>query len=147
MRDQRLRATHLPVRIYDKPLVVMQFACHAEGACFARPSACPEPDGEQIRAIGANRVPRAPQFWRDGGRWVEIFVNGAYSGAGSPRDSDFYFGSNHAAGYVPVTPGGWYAVNPHACTYVTVSNALDRRHHEVVAYPGLPINFRAGLRF
>ena len=31
--------------------------------------------------------------------------------------------------------------------YVNVSNALDRRYNEVVGYPALPVNFRAGLRF
>ena len=67
---------------------------------------------------------------------------------GPRADSDFYgFGINHAAGYVLVAPGGWYAVNPHISTYVAISNALDRRYNEVVGYPSLRVNFRAGVRF
>ena len=31
--------------------------------------------------------------------------------------------------------------------YANVENALDRRYNEVVGYPALPINFRAGFRF
>ena len=31
--------------------------------------------------------------------------------------------------------------------YVNVENALDRRYNEVVGYPALPVNFRAGVRF
>ena len=63
-------------------------------------------------------------------------------------DSDFFgFGITHAAGYVRADLGGWYAVNSHATMYLNVENALDRRYNEVVGYPALPINFRAGLRF
>jgi outer membrane cobalamin receptor len=66
-----------------------------------------------------------------------------------PRpDSDFLgFGIDHAAGYVLVDLGGWYAVRPRITAYVNVGNALDRRYNEVVGYPALPINFRAGMRF
>jgi len=31
--------------------------------------------------------------------------------------------------------------------YANIENALDRRYNEVVGYPALPINFRAGFRF
>jgi vitamin B12 transporter len=80
-----------------------------------------------------------------GTRWS---ANLSGSFVGSRADSDFYgFGINHAPGYVLVAPSGWYAINPHLSTYVTISNALDRRYNEVVGYPGLPVNFRAGLRF
>ena len=67
---------------------------------------------------------------------------------GRRSDSDFYgFGINHAAGYVRADLGGWYAVTSRITTYVKVENALDRRYDEVVGYPALPINFRAGVRF
>lgn len=80
-----------------------------------------------------------------GTRWS---ANLSGSFVGSRADSDFYgFGINHAAGYVLVAPSGWYAINPHVSTYVTLSNALDRRYNEVVGYPGLPVNFRTGFRF
>jgi vitamin B12 transporter len=31
--------------------------------------------------------------------------------------------------------------------YLNIENALDRHYNEVVGYPALPVNFRAGLRF
>jgi len=67
---------------------------------------------------------------------------------GPRADSDFLgFGINHAAGYVRADLGGWYAVNSRITTYANVENALDRRYNEVVGYPALPVNFRAGVRF
>jgi vitamin B12 transporter len=80
-----------------------------------------------------------------GNRW-----GGNLSGSfvGRRADSDFDgFGIGHAAGYVRVDLGGWYAVQRRVTAYVNVSNALDRRYNEVVGYPALPVNFRAGLRF
>jgi len=66
-----------------------------------------------------------------------------------PRpDSDFDgFGIDHAAGYLRADLGGWYAINRRVTAYANVANALDRRYNEVVGYPALPINFRAGFRF
>ena len=69
---------------------------------------------------------------------------------GQRPDSDFLFLQppiDHAAGYVRVDFGGWYAVRPRITAYVNVENALDRRYNEVVGYPALPVNFRAGVRF
>ena len=67
---------------------------------------------------------------------------------GRRPDSDFLgFGIDHAAGYVRADLGGWYAVHPRITAYINVENALDRRYNEVVGYPALPINFRAGMRF
>jgi vitamin B12 transporter len=80
-----------------------------------------------------------------GTRW-----GGNLSGSfvGRRPDSDFLgFGIDHAAGYTRVDVGGWYAVRPRLTAYVNVENALDRRYNEVVGYPALPINFRAGMRF
>ena len=80
-----------------------------------------------------------------GTRWGAN-LSGSY--VGTRADSDFYgFGITHAAGYVRADLGGWYAVHPRVTMYVDVANALDRRYNEVVGYPALPINFRAGLRF
>ncbi len=66
-----------------------------------------------------------------------------------PRpDSDFLnFNIDHAAGYVLANFGGWYAIRPRITAYANVENALDRRYNEVVGYPALPVDFRAGLRF
>src|SRR6266576_1273565 len=80
-----------------------------------------------------------------GSRW------GANVGASfvGPRPDDDFFGFNitHAAGYVRADVGGWYAINSRVTTYANVENALDRRYNEVVGYPALPINIRAGVRF
>jgi outer membrane cobalamin receptor len=67
---------------------------------------------------------------------------------GRRPDSDFLgFGIDHAAGYVRADLGVWYAIRPRITTYMNVENALDHRYNEVVGYPALPINFRAGMRF
>jgi vitamin B12 transporter len=79
-----------------------------------------------------------------GNRWG---ANLGGSFVGRRSDSDFYgFGIDHAAGYVRADVGGWYAIHPRLTAYLNVENALDRRYNEVVGYPALPINFRAGLR-
>jgi len=73
-------------------------------------------------------------------------LSGSFVG---PRpDSDFDgFNIDHAAGYVRADLGGWYAINSRVTAYANVENALDRRYNEVVGYPALPLNFRAGFRF
>lgn len=80
-----------------------------------------------------------------GSRWGAN-LSGSFVG---PRpDSDFFrFGITHAAGYVRADVGGWYAINSHLTTYANIENALDRLYNEVVGYPALPINVRAGVRF
>jgi outer membrane cobalamin receptor len=80
-----------------------------------------------------------------GTRWG---ANLAGSFVGSRPDSDFDgFNIDHAAGYVRADIGGWYAVNSRVTAYANVENALDRRYNEVVGFPALPVNFRAGFRF
>jgi len=80
-----------------------------------------------------------------GTRWGAT-LGGSF--VGRRPDSDFLgLGINHAAGYVRADLGGWYAVNHRITAYASVANALDRRYNEVVGYPALPVNFRAGLRF
>jgi outer membrane cobalamin receptor len=80
-----------------------------------------------------------------GTRWGAN-VGGSF--VGRRPDSDFLgFGIDHAAGYVRADLGGWYAVRQRVTVYANVENALDRRYNEVVGYPSLPINFRAGVRF
>ena len=80
-----------------------------------------------------------------GNRW-DASLAGSF--VGRRADSDFYgFGIDHAAGYVRVDLGGSYAVRPRITAFANVENALDRRYNEVVGYPALPVNFRAGFRF
>jgi outer membrane cobalamin receptor len=80
-----------------------------------------------------------------GKRWG---ANLGGSFVGRRKDSDFLgFGINHAAGYVRVDMGGWYALTSRVTAYVTLQNALDKQYQEVVGYPALGANFRAGMRF
>ena len=79
-----------------------------------------------------------------GGRWS---ANLSGSFVGRRLDSDFLdFGINHAAGYVLIDIGGWYALNHRLTAYADVDNVLDRHYQEVVGYPALTANFRAGVR-
>jgi len=72
----------------------------------------------------------------------------AGSFVGRRPDSDFLgFGIYHAAGYALVNTGGWFAVNRYMTAYINVENVLNRRYNEVVGYPALKANFRAGMRF
>jgi vitamin B12 transporter len=67
---------------------------------------------------------------------------------GRRPDSDFSgFNIDHAAGYARVDLGGWYAINSRVTVYANVENVLNAHYNEVVGYPGLTANFRAGLRF
>jgi outer membrane cobalamin receptor len=82
-----------------------------------------------------------------GSRWA---ANLGGSFVGRRPDSDFFVlptPVDHAAGYVRLDLGGWYAINSRITAYANVENALDRRYNEVVGYPALPVNFRAGFRF
>ncbi|HYA22979.1 MAG TPA: TonB-dependent receptor [Terriglobales bacterium] len=67
---------------------------------------------------------------------------------GRRPDSDFFgFNIDHAAGYVLVDAGGWYALTSRITAYANIGNLLDRHYNEVVGYPALGTNFRAGMRF
>ncbi len=80
-----------------------------------------------------------------GNRWGG---NLAGSFVGRRFDSDFLgFGIDHAAGYALVNMGGWFNVNRYMTAYLNVENVLNRRYNEVVGYPALKANFRAGMRF
>ncbi|OLB23976.1 MAG: hypothetical protein AUH15_02090 [Acidobacteriales bacterium 13_2_20CM_55_8] len=80
-----------------------------------------------------------------GSRWGG---NLGASFVGRRPDSDFLgFGIDHAAGYVRVDIGGWYALTPRITAYVNVENVANQHYNEVVGYPALGANFRAGMRF
>ena len=80
-----------------------------------------------------------------GSRWG---ANLGGSFVGRRTDSDFLgFGITHAAGYARADLGGWYAINSRITAYANVENALNNHHNEVVGYPALTANFRAGMRF
>jgi len=79
-----------------------------------------------------------------GRRWG---ANLGGSFVGRRPDSDFDgLGINHAAGYARVDLGGWYAINSRITAYANVQNALNDHYNEVVGYPALTANFRAGVR-
>ena len=74
--------------------------------------------------------------------------NLAGSFVGRRPDSDFFgYGFDHAAGYVRIDLGAWYAITSRITTYANVENVLDEHYQEVVGYPALGTNFRAGMRF
>jgi vitamin B12 transporter len=80
-----------------------------------------------------------------GSRWG---ANLGGSFVGRRADSDFLgFGITHAAGYARADVGGWYAITSRITAYANVENALNQHYNEVVGYPALTANFRAGLRF
>jgi len=80
-----------------------------------------------------------------GTRWG---ANLGGSFVGRRPDSDFEnFDINHAAGYARVDLGAWYAINSRVTAYANVQNALNDHYNEVVGYPALTANFRAGMRF
>jgi outer membrane cobalamin receptor len=67
---------------------------------------------------------------------------------GRRRDSDFLgLGIDYAAGYGRVDLGGWYAITRWITAYANVGNVFNNHYEEVVGYPALGANFRAGLRF
>jgi len=70
---------------------------------------------------------------------------------GRRPDSDFLFGYitpiYYAAGYARLDLGGWFALNHHVTAYVNVNNALNNHYNEVLGYPALTANARAGVRF
>ena len=80
-----------------------------------------------------------------GNRWGSN-LSGAFVGR-RPDDDFFGFNITHAAGYFRADLGGWYAITPRVTAYANIENALDRSYNEVVGYPALPFNFRAGFRF
>jgi vitamin B12 transporter len=80
-----------------------------------------------------------------GTRWGAN-LGGSFVGRRSDDDFDG-FGIYHAAGYALVNVGGWYAISSHITAYADIDNALNRRYNEVVGYPALTANFRAGFRF
>ena len=80
-----------------------------------------------------------------GSRWG---ANLGGSFVGRRADSDFLgFGITHAAGYARVDLGGWYAIHSRITLYANVENAFNAHYNEVVGYPALTGNFRAGVRF
>ena len=69
---------------------------------------------------------------------------------GRRTDSDFLGLTptiDHAAGYFRADAGGWYELQRHVTAFLSVENLLNKRYEEVVGYPALKANFRAGLRF
>lgn len=82
-----------------------------------------------------------------GGRWGAE-LGGSF--IGRRADSDFLGlvpAITRAPGYALLNAGGWFALTHRVAAYANVENLLNRQYEEVVGYPGLPVNVRAGLRF
>ena len=80
-----------------------------------------------------------------GARWGAD-LSGSF--VGRRADSDFLgFQITHAPGYVLVNAGLWYQLRPRITAYVNGENLTNRFYEEVVGYPALGANLRAGVRF
>lgn len=69
---------------------------------------------------------------------------------GRRADSDFglvFPAVTTADPYARFDISGWYQVNRWATAYAVVENFFNRRYEEIVGYPALKANFRAGMRF
>ena len=70
---------------------------------------------------------------------------------GRRPDSDFLFGAippiYYAAGYARTDFGGWYSLTRNISAYANLNNAFNNHYNEVLGYPALGVNVRAGLRF
>ncbi|ABF43483.1 TonB-dependent receptor [Candidatus Koribacter versatilis Ellin345] len=69
---------------------------------------------------------------------------------GRRADDDFGLAPapiSYAAGYARFDASGYYTVSTHVTAYVNMENLLNHYYNEVVGYPSLGFNFRAGLRF
>jgi len=124
--------TYTSTKILDAPL------CTPENFCDPL-----EETGKPLlrrpKQLGSLLLTYAGSRW--GGNLGGTFV-------GRRPDSDFFgFLIDHSAGYARVDVGGWYAINSRMTAYVNVENALNNHYNEVVGYPALSANFRAGMRF
>lgn len=81
-------------------------------------------------------------------RWS---ANAGVTAVGRRPDSDFLFGFippiYYAAGYAVANFGGWYEITHHITGYANLDNAFNNHYNEVLGYPSLHANIRAGLRF
>jgi vitamin B12 transporter len=80
-----------------------------------------------------------------GRRWGAS-VAGSFVGRRTDTDY-FHFVPVINPGYARVDFSGYHEITRHVTAFATVQNALNRKYQEVVGYPALKANFRAGLRF
>jgi len=69
---------------------------------------------------------------------------------GRRADSDFFVlpvPLTAVASYARVDAGAWYAIKRYVTAYANVENLLNQHYEDVLGYPALRANFRAGLRF
>ncbi|HWR34880.1 MAG TPA: TonB-dependent receptor [Clostridia bacterium] len=119
-------------QVLSAPLCTPGFGCNAAGEPLLRR---PKHSGNLLLTYNGTR-------W--GGSLGGTFV-------GRRSDSDFFFGAippvNYAAGYARADVSAWYAINRRVTAYANIGNILNHRYNDVVGYPGLKANFRAGMRF
>ena len=130
--DAKANYTYTSTKIEEAPLCTPQTFC--DPLFFAG-----QPLLRRPKHSGSVLLSYLSRRW--GGNLGASFV-------GRRPDSDFLgFGISHAAGYARVDLGGWYALTSRITAYVNLENALNRHYEEVVGYPALSANFRAGMRF
>ena len=107
----------------------------------------------RIYGVGAPLLRRPKQagsllLTYDKHRWG---ATAGVTAVGQRPDSDFlapYINPiYYAAGYARVDLGGRYDIGHHVTAYANLYNAFNNHYNEVLGYPALGINVRAGLRF
>jgi outer membrane cobalamin receptor len=92
---------------------------------------------------------------RHSGSLLATYTAKAWSGqlggtfVGRRPDSDFFVAPTpitHSAGYARFDIGGWRRINRFVTAYANIENLLNKHYEDVVGYPALGINVRAGLR-
>ena len=104
-----------------------------------------------IQAANANALLRRPKQLGTAmaaytGRKWGASVAGSFVGRRTDFDYFDYVPVNDA-GYARVDFSGYHEITHRVTAFATVQNALNRKYQEVVGYPALKANFRAGLRF
>ena len=125
--------TYTSTQILDAPV------CTPENFCNATVSGPGEPLLRRPKHAATTSLNYLAKRW--GGTLDGSFV-------GRRKDWDFSgFNIDHAAGYVRMDLGGWYTITSRITAYANIENALDKHYNEVVGYPALGVNIRAGMRF
>ncbi len=125
--------TYTSTQILDAPV------CTPANFCNPTVSGAGEPLLRRPKHMATTSINYLAKRW--GGNLGGSFV-------GRRKDWDYSgFNIDHAAGYARVDLGGWYTITSRVTAYANLENALDKHYNEVVGYPALGVNFRAGMRF
>lgn len=127
---------------YTATQILLAPTCSAATFCDTTTYGAGDPLLRRPRHLGNFSVTYSRRRW--GGNLSGLAM-------GRRADRDFLFGQippvNYAAGYARFDASGYYTINPHLTVYVNLENLLNHYYNEVVGYPALGFNARAGLRF